>query len=935
MLVHAAWPAFTISIIHGIQSKAQIYNDPSIDSYDQSDGTDRNFPPCPYAYGAFGGGKVVYHSDRKAPLPVKGTIPRVATEVVFPAEADREPIKAFLRIRPDIGGDGSERTPYLESISDTAVRMIDPARDDPRGHSSIPRFRLSAAPISSIYTFTYVFPPTAQQPEFFAKTTLPLVRGLLDGEDGLLFAYGVTNSGKTYTMQGGSQESSAGILPRAIDVLFNSIDGLQGNSKYRPARLNGIELSDASSIFSRGPSLDNFTLPTQQPVLSDVFAEHFGRTAASEVDHDPTTLKVDRNYEYSIWVSYAEVYNERIYDLLTNVEDEGSGPSRSQPITLTRKALSLKPAPPIDNLDVDGPVGKYISGLTHVRVDSAKEAKKLVKLGQLHRRVFGTLANSQSSRSHGIVTIKLLRKHRGEKDEPSSYVTSRLTLIDLAGSERSKNTQTSGERLKEAGNINKSLMVLGQCIEVMRANQKRIAQSLGTSESQRSDTRDVKKSLAVVPFRHSKLTEILMNYFTGEGRVTMIININPYDTGFDENSNVMKFAALAREVSTSAPTQRVPPPGRAKIPASGSTRRIGSHHRKVVLSASGRGGRKTSETQLDVVEGKDVFAQDEDIEDQTDEEPLNGLVEALFDEIERLRLQLFDSEMRSAVIEAETRKEVMREMEERIREMEKRFARRLMNEVELNETRMDAKIDMLHRSGLMGKTPSKVAHSPRKSGGRHDRVWNSEASRMSEGGVSSEGDHVNDTTALRSHSASPLAGRAKTLKKDIHVAVPAGHSYPGSHTEDQTMMEAIDPTSSPLSSLEEEESDEMEDEGSDIAKAESDEPDEWYPASSQPPSTMTITRNESLPHLQQAPSPIFEKDVKAGRARARPSVEKMSVSELADELGGLDLAIEKPRQRAIGRPTRQSTKMSAAEEEEDSIIIVQNVKGAGQKKKKR
>jgi kinesin family protein 20 len=91
-------------------------------------------------------------------------------------------------------------------------------------------------------------------------------------------------------------------------------------------------------------------------------------------------------------------------------------------------------------------------------------------------------------------------------------------------------------------------------------------------------------------------------------------------------------------------------------------------------------------------------AEDEDVDDGSDEEPLNGLVEALFDEIERLRLQvrrhnvvvlsqptenpqLFESEMRSAVIEAETREEVMREMEERIQEIEKRFTRRLMNEV--------------------------------------------------------------------------------------------------------------------------------------------------------------------------------------------------------------------------------------------------------------
>jgi kinesin family protein 20 len=90
-------------------------------------------------------------------------------------------------------------------------------------------------------------------------------------------------------------------------------------------------------------------------------------------------------------------------------------------------------------------------------------------------------------------------------------------LVDLAGSERTRNTQTSGERLKEAGSINKSLMVLGPCLETLRANQRRLAQSLGGGG--RSDTRDVRKALQVVPFRHSKMTEMLMDYFVGDGRV--------------------------------------------------------------------------------------------------------------------------------------------------------------------------------------------------------------------------------------------------------------------------------------------------------------------------------------------------------------------------------------------------------------------------------
>lgn len=190
--------------------------------------------------------------------------------------------------------------------------------------------------------------------------------------------------------------------------------------------------------------------------------------------------------------------------------------------------------------------------------------------------------------------------------------------MDLAGSERTKNTHTSGERLREAGSINKSLMVLGQCMEVMRANQKRMAQSLASAG--RVDTRDIKKTLAVIPFRHSKLTEILMDYFIGDGRVVnrtpchslthetqqdfqvMIVNVNPYDTGFDENSHVMKFAALAREVTTTR--KPAPPVKKGSSLASPASRPSEQHRRKVTISM-GKPGRQ-SEALLEVLEGKDL-----------------------------------------------------------------------------------------------------------------------------------------------------------------------------------------------------------------------------------------------------------------------------------------------------------------------------------------
>lgn len=209
-------------------------------------------------------------------------------------------------------------------------------------------------------------------------------------------------------------------------MLFLTLDTADQFIKYRPVRLQGIEIADG--VEGRSPQFD-LEVPTNEPALAEVLAEHLSNSA-SEADVDPTVLKLDRNYEYSIWLSYAEVYNEKAYDLLDSVSnDETSKPTKSgfprpaaynqaQPLLLTRKALSVKPSPASDAFDSDSTAscGKYIAGIRQFRIHSASEAKALVRLGQLHRRVFGTLANSQSSRSHGLVTIKVVRGNKGDKD---------------------------------------------------------------------------------------------------------------------------------------------------------------------------------------------------------------------------------------------------------------------------------------------------------------------------------------------------------------------------------------------------------------------------------------------------------------------------------------------------------------------------------------
>jgi kinesin family protein 20 len=119
-------------------------------------------------------------------------------------------------------------SPYLTPLSDTTVNMTNP--HDPQDGRS--KYRFSTLPPSSTYTFSHVFTPNTTQSEFFTKTTLPLVQDVLQGQNALLFTYGVTNSGKTYTVQGG--KGTAGILPRSLDVIFNSIEGLHGDGRVRP-----------------------------------------------------------------------------------------------------------------------------------------------------------------------------------------------------------------------------------------------------------------------------------------------------------------------------------------------------------------------------------------------------------------------------------------------------------------------------------------------------------------------------------------------------------------------------------------------------------------------------------------------------------------------------------------------------------------------------
>jgi len=159
--------------------------------------------------------------------------------------------------------------------------------------------------------------------------------------------------------------------------------------------------------------------------------------------------------------------------------------------------------------------------------------------------------NTTSSRSHAILTLEL--KHYSPTT-PVSVTSSTLNIIDLAGSERSKNNHM--DRLAEAGSINRSLMVLGQCIEVLKKNQRHHAADHGTGTQGTHGTHGTAPGQTghgtggqrgVVPFRQNKLTELLFGNVMKGSQCVMIVNLN-MGTSFEENVAVLRYASLAHEI---------------------------------------------------------------------------------------------------------------------------------------------------------------------------------------------------------------------------------------------------------------------------------------------------------------------------------------------------------------------------------------------------
>ncbi|CAL1271646.1 unnamed protein product [Larinioides sclopetarius] len=450
-----------------------------------------------------------------------------------------ENMKVYARVRPMLQREEDEGyRECIAAIDEETIRAVVPA-------NSV-KFKNSGLNPQDVYDFKYTqaFGPDVGQFLFFENTIMDAMLGYIEGQNSLIFNYGITNSGKTYTLQG--NEANPGIIPLAMHLFFGCIEKqlmdeicvkpekfcdivvLNDRERVQELRLkeellrlvdndsfNKTSASDTSVVSNASKSFsqilcecfrDDFkyqtetTLPPEEMIAAQS-AAYMRELGKKSVDEQPGKC--------NIWVSFIEIYNEYIYDLL-------------QPNITQRQKLSLAE-------DQNGDV--YIKGAREICVSNSTEAIKLMYVGRKNLRIASTKLNYQSSRSHCIFTVKIARVFDDETHGTSGRVN-RISFCDLAGSERANKSQTSGMRLKEAGYINTSLMVLGRCLDQLRRNQ-------------------TAKDKKMIPFRESKLTRLFSNHFLGKGKAVMIANASPCEYTFDETLNVLRFSALAKDLTIS------------------------------------------------------------------------------------------------------------------------------------------------------------------------------------------------------------------------------------------------------------------------------------------------------------------------------------------------------------------------------------------------
>jgi len=215
---------------------------------------------------------------------------------------------------------------------------------------------------------------------------------------------------------------------------------------------------------------------------------------------------------FKVEVSFMEIYNEKVKDLLNpkNNKVQGGLKVRNNPAT-----------------------GPYVEDLSKLAVKSFQEIDMLMDEGSKARTVASTNMNATSSRSHAVFTIVFTQTKIDKVRGTAIDRVSKISLVDLAGSERANSTGATGVRLKEGANINKSLSTLGKVISALAEN-------------------STSKKAVFVPYRDSVLTYLLKESLGGNSKTIMIAAISPADINYEETLSTLRYADSAKKIKTVA-----------------------------------------------------------------------------------------------------------------------------------------------------------------------------------------------------------------------------------------------------------------------------------------------------------------------------------------------------------------------------------------------
>ncbi|XP_078702020.1 kinesin-like protein KIF11 isoform X2 [Branchiostoma floridae x Branchiostoma belcheri] len=294
------------------------------------------------------------------------------------------------------------------------------------------------------FTFDQAFNPNSKQVDVYKEVVMPLLDEVLEGYNCTVFAYGQTGSGKTYTMEG-ERSPDAGI---AWDK-----DPLAG---LIPRTLHQI----------------------------------FDKLSGQAVD------------EFLVKVSFIELYNEELFDLL--------GPGETPPKLTT--------------LYEDRKGSVVIKGLEEVQVHNKDEVYSILEHGSAKRQTAATLMNAHSSRSHSVFMITVHIKETTIDGEELLKI-GKLNLVDLAGSENIGRSGAVNQRAREAGNINQSLLTLGRVITALVEHAPH------------------------VPYRESKLTRLLQDSLGGRTKTSIIATISPASSNLEETLSTLDYAHRAKNIT--------------------------------------------------------------------------------------------------------------------------------------------------------------------------------------------------------------------------------------------------------------------------------------------------------------------------------------------------------------------------------------------------